>query len=272
MNSPTGPLRSIPLPMASIVRSGDAAPRDLARPIPENRRRLHRVSLVHGPAIRVEVRRADGRKLVGVVEDCCWSGLSVRFVMQNDPRIKPEQIGVIVVTSLRLPDVKLRARVASAQSLENGCTRYGLQFLDEEELVRQVTPEWRRWYSQRRKPRFTPMGDMEGRASIAWRGGTTYARIADVSGEGIGVEVDLEPARSIVLAREIALLLSFPGSRGVVLLPAVVRGSKQGPTGVRLGLEYLPGEELDAARSRLETWIERMQARDAARPASESWS
>jgi hypothetical protein len=171
-----------------------------------------------------------------------------------------------------LPDVKLRARVASAQPLENGGTRYGLQFLDKEELVRQVTPEWRRWFSQRRKPRFTPAGDLDARASIAWRGGTTYARVADVSAEGIGVEVDVEPARSIVLAREVAVLLSFPGSRGVVRLPAVVRASKQGPACVRLGLEYLPGEEFDAARSRLDTWIERMQGRDAALPASETWS
>ncbi|MBL8861667.1 MAG: PilZ domain-containing protein [Planctomycetes bacterium] len=252
---------SIPLPKAAIVREG--APFALAQPSPDNLRRLHRVSLVHGPAIRLEVRRADGRKLVGVVEDICWSGVAVRFDLGSDPRIKPEQVGVVVVTALRLPDVELKARVASVDPLANGGTRYGLHFIDDEELRQRVTPEWRRWFSQRRRPRFTPRADLAAKVSVTWRGGSTYARVADASMEGLGVEVELGPARSIVLARTIGLLLSFPGSQGPLRLHAVVRGSKQGPDGVRLGLEYLPDDLLDLARPRLEAWIGRLRAQES---------
>jgi hypothetical protein len=184
--------------------------------------------------------------------------------MGSDPRIKPDQVGVIVVTSLRLPDVQLRARCASAHALENGGTRYGLQFLDEQELERQVTPDWRRWFSQRRQPRFTPQGELEARVSVQWRGGTAYARVVDVSTDGLGIEVEVEPARAIVLARQVGLLLSFPGSQGVLRLNALVRGSKQGASGVRIGLEFLADELCELARPRLDPWIERLRARESA--------
>lgn len=275
MSFPPSPSRTIPLPLSPLIRplvpSADVpartAPppfdgtRTLAAPAAVSRRQYHRVVLVHGPAVRVEIRKPDGSRLQGTVEDCCWSGAAVRFGYTVDPRIRVDQVGVVIVTSLRLPELTLRARVASAEPMQSGGTRYGLQFLDEDELHRQVTAEWRRWFSRRRTPRFEPRGELAATLTIQWRGGQTRGRVLDVSTTGVGVELDVESARAAVVAREVGVLLAFPGSGGTMRLRATVRGAKQGTPSVRVGLEFQRDTMFETCRQRLEAWAERLRAK-----------
>jgi len=280
MSFPQGPNRTIPLPLAPLIRplvpSADARPTPLlldglrvpAERATFDRRKFHRVVHVHGPAVRVEIRKPDGSRLHGTVEDCCWSGAAVRFGCTSDPRIRVDQVGVVIVVSLRLPDLTLRARVASAETLQSGGTRYGLQFLDEEELRRQVTPDWRRWFSRRRTPRFEPRGELAATMTIQWRGGQTRGRVVDVSMSGVGLELDLESARSAVIAREVGVLLAFPGSGGTMRLHATVRGAKQGAPSVRLGLEFVRDTMFESCRQRLEAWAERLHQQTGTRDSN----
>lgn len=268
MQPSPGPTRTIPLTPAPLMRAGAMPPpfRDTAA----NRRRFHRVVIVNGPCVRMEVRRPDGTRLHGIVEDCAWAGAAVRFGYKDDPRIRLDQVGVVIVTSLRLPDVTLRARVASAEPLGNGGTRYGLQFLDHDELHRQVTPEWRRWFSRRRAPRFEPREELAAKLTVAWRGGEARGRVVDASVAGLGVELDLESARQAVVAREVGVLLAFPGSGGTMRLRAAVRGAKQGSARVRVGLEFLDDAGFAQARSRIEAWAERLKSQARVRAPSGS--
>lgn len=213
----------------------------------------------------MEVRRPDGTRLHGIVEDCSWAGAAVRFGYKDDPCIRPDQVGVVIVTSRYLPEVTLRARVATAESLANGGTRYGVQFLDHDELHRQVTPEWSRWFSRRRAPRFVPRDELAATLMVAWRGGEARGRVLDASVTGLGVELDLESARMAVVAREVAVLLAFPGSGGTLRLRATVRGAKQTSVRVRVGLEFLDDAGLAQARPRIEAWAERLRAKSQAR-------
>lgn len=267
-----GPRRSIPLPLSPLVRPLVPPPPITAAPLPSrptseapkstgrDRRTLHRVVTVLGPSVRVEVRRPDGTRLHGIVEDCCWNGAAVRFGYASDPRIRVDQVGVVVVTSLRLPELTLRARVASAEPITSGGTRYGLQFLDEDELQRQVTPPWRRWFSRRRSPRFEPRDELAASISVRWRGGEARGRVLDVSKAGVGVELDLASARAAVVAHEVGVLLAFPGSGGTMRLRAIVRGAKQGTPSVRVGLELVHDTMYDSCRQRLEAWLARCAA------------
>jgi len=253
-----GPTRTIPLPLAPLLRAG--ALNTSSGGSAKNRRRFHRVVLVNGPSVRIEVRRPDGTRLRGIVEDCAWAGAAVRFGYNEDPRIRPDQVGVVIVTSLRMPDITLRARVASAEPLGSGGARYGLQFLDEDELHRQVTPEWRRWFSRRRAPRFEPRAELAATLTVSWRGGEARGRVLDASVAGLGVELDLESARMAVVAREVGVLLAFPGSGGTMRLRASVRGAKQGSARVRVGLEFQDDAGFAEARPRIEAWAERSRA------------
>lgn len=264
MSPPEGQARSIPLPPASILRLVGGPEVRGARPSGAERRRFHRVSLVHGPTVRVEVRRPDGARLHGIVEDCCWSGAAVRFGYATDPKIRVDQAGIVIVTGLRLPELTLKARVATAEPLQSGGTRYGLQFLEEDELHRQVTPEWRRWFSRRRHPRFEPRGELAATLTVTWRGGEARGRVVDVSVSGVGVELDVGSARSVVVAREVGVLLAFPGSGGTMRLRAAVRGAKQGTPSVRVGLEFVRDTMFDTCKQRLESWAERLQLQERA--------
>lgn len=266
MSFPDGRTRSIPLPRPSLLRLPGAPLGTGGGTAVGERRRFHRVAIVHGPPVRVEIRRPDGTRLFGVVEDCCWTGAAARFGYNADPNIRVDQVGVVIVTSLRLPDLTLRARVATAEPLQTGGTRYGLQFVDEDELHRQVTPEWRRWFSRRRHPRFEPRGELAATVTVTWRGGEARGRVVDASKSGLGVELDVASARSAVVAREVGVLLAFPGSGGTMRLRATVRGAKQGLPSVRVGLEFVTDTMYETCRQRLEAWTERLgaQARSSA--------
>lgn len=268
MTLPEDRARSIPLPPPSILRfSGAGADVGASQAVSE-RRRFHRVTIVHGPSVRIEVRKPDGTRLHGIVEDCCWTGAAARFGYASDPNIRVNQVGVVIVTSLRLPELTLRARVATAEPLQTGGTRYGLQFVDEDELHRQVTPEWRRWFSRRRHPRFEPRGECAAAVTVTWNGGQARGRVADASTSGIGVDLDVESARAAVVAREVGVLLTFPGSGGTMRLRATVRGAKQGLPSVRVGLELTRDEAYEACKPRMDSWAERMrlQARASEQP------
>lgn len=256
---------SIPMPLAPLVRHGApdspdaAANADDAERAAANRRRLHRVTLVHGPLVRIEVRVADGTVFTGIVEDCCWTGTSVRFGPMADPLIRADQVGVVVVASGGLPDLKLRARVATVEKLASGGTRYGLQFLDEDELHQQVTRPWRRWFSRRRTPRFAFAPNLSASLFVVWRGGEARARVVDVSLAGLGVELDVESARAAVLQREVSLRLQYPGSGGAMRLRANVRGTGSARVGVRVGLEFVEDAEFERHRERLAAWTEKLR-------------
>ncbi len=261
MNFPEGRIRSIPLPRSSLIRLAGEPTVPGAMPRASDRRRFHRVVMVHGPTVRMEIRRPDGTRLFGIVEDCCWSGAGVRFGYAADPNIRVGQIGVVMVTSLRLPDLSLRALVASAEPLQSGGTRYGLHFVDEDELRTQVTPEWRRWFSLRRSPRYEPRSDLAATVTVTWGGGKSRGRVGDVSLDGLAAHMDVESARSIVIAREVGLLLAFPGSGGTMRLRAKVRGAKQGTPTVRVGLEFVHDAMYAGCQQRLEDWTGRLSAK-----------
>jgi hypothetical protein len=256
--SPLEP-RSIPMPLAPLVRSDPEPELTDEEREARNRRRLYRVTLVNGPLVRVEVRKPDGTKFTGIVEDCCWTGTSVRFGPMADPLIRVDQVGVVIVASGKLPDLKLRARVATAERLRSGGTRYGLQFLDEDELHSQVTREWRRWFSRRRIPRFELPARLTASLFVSWRGGETRARVVDASLAGLGVEMDVESARAVVLAREVGLRLQFPGSGGAMRLRAGVRGTGAARIGIRVGLEFMTDTAFEGYRERLAAWTEKLR-------------
>jgi hypothetical protein len=226
-----------------------------------DRRRIHRVALVHGPVLRMEVRRPDGKRLFGIVEDCSWTGAGVRFTHAADPNIHVDQGGTVILSSIRLPDITLRARVASTEPLQSGGTRYGMQFVDEDEVRSQVTTEWRRFFSTRRNPRFAPRAELAATITLTWRGGEARGRVVDVSMEGLAVLVDLESARAVVIAREVGVLLAYPGSGGTMRLRAKVRGAKQGTSAVRIGLEFARDAMLESCLPRLEDWTGRLSAK-----------
>jgi hypothetical protein len=265
MSVPQGHPRSIPLPRASLMRLAGAPAQPAlvhASLSPSgDRRRFHRIVLVNGPVLRMEVRRPDGTRLFGIVEDCCWTGAGVRFGYSADPNIRVDQGGRVVLTSNRLPDITLRARVASAEPLQSGGTRYGVQFVDEDEVRSQVTPEWRRFFSTRRAPRFIPRGELAATITLTWRGGEARGRVVDVSMGGLAVLLDVEAARAVVIAREVGVLLAYPGSGGTMRLRAKVRGAKQGTPSVRVGLEFARDAMLESCLQRLEDWTGRLSAK-----------
>ncbi len=264
MNLPETRPRSIPLPRASLIRLVGApqfATATVGALHTGDRRRFHRVVFVNGPVVRMEVRRPDGTRLFGIVEDCCWTGAGVRFGYAADPNIRVDQVGIVMLTSIRLPEITLRARVTNTEPLVSGGTRYGMQFVDEDELRRQVTPAWRRWFSSRRTPRFAPRNELAATITLRWRGGEARGRVADVSVEGLAVLLDVESARAVVIAREVDMLLAFPGSGGTMRLRAKVRGAKQGTPSVRVGLEFVHDTMFETCRERLEVWTGKLSAK-----------
>ncbi len=232
----------------------------------DERRRCQRVVHVHGPAVRVEVRCADGRRVQGVCVDASFSGAAVRFTIVADPALKVGQGGKIVISMLRMPDVMVRARVVSVDTVLGGTTRYGFAFMDDEELRQQLTPEWARWFSRRRQLRWRPQEELGASLRVTWGKGEARARLLDVSLGGMSVEVQIAEAHAIVIAREVSLLLAYPGSRGTMKLRALVRGASNSGPNVRLGLEYVRDAEFEVCQKRLEGWVERLQARAKAQP------
>lgn len=232
----------------------------------DERRRCQRVVHVHGPAVRVEVRCADGRRVQGVCVDASFSGTAVRFTVAADPALQVGQGGKIVISMLRMPDVTVRARVVSVDSVLGSATRYGFAFLDDEELSQQLTPEWARWFSRRRHVRWRPQDELGASLQVTWGKGQARARVLDVSLGGMAIEVPITEAHAIVIAREVSLLLAYPGSRGTMKLRALVRGASNSGPNVRLGLEYVRDAEFELCRKRLESWTERLQERAKAQP------
>lgn len=232
-----------------------------ARRLNSERRRFQRVVHVHGPAVRLEVHCMDGRRKQGVCVDAAFSGAAVRFTAASDPELKVGQSGKVVVSMLRLPDLKLRARVLTIDPIEQGGSRYSFAFVDEDEVRSQLTPEWARWLSRRRYVRSRPHDEESTSLRLTWSTGRTRARLVDVSLGGVAIEIPLEQAHAIAIAREVCLLLAYPGSCGPMRLRAVVRGATNIGLNVRLGLEYVRDAEFEHCRARLEAWTERLQAR-----------
>jgi len=227
----------------------------------DERRRFQRVVHVNGPAVRMEVRTANGRRVQGVCVDASFLGAAVRFTLATDPALLVGQVGKVVVSMLRMPDLTLRARVVTVDALPTGAKRYCFAFVDEEEVRQQLTPEWARWFSRRRYVRVRPAEELGASLRLTWPNGQTRARLLDVSLGGVAIEIPLDQAHAIAVAREVCLLLAYPGSCGTMRLRAHVRGATNIGLNVRLGLEYVRDAEYEHCRERLESWTERLQAR-----------
>lgn len=227
----------------------------------DERRRFQRIVHVVGPAVRMEVRCANGRRVQGVCVDASFLGASVRFALADDPELLVGQSGKVVVSMLRMPDLTLRARVVTIDALPTGAKRYSFAFLDEEEVRKQLTPEWARWFSRRRYVRARPGEELGASLRLTWPNGQTRARLLDVSLGGVAVEVPIAQAHAIAVAREVVVLLAYPGSCGTMKLRAQVRGASNSGANVRLGLEYVRDAEFEHCRQRLAGWTERLQAR-----------
>jgi hypothetical protein len=245
-------------PKTAIGLPGGLAP---SRRTVDERRRFQRVVHVNGPAVRLEVRTASGRRVQGVCVDASFLGAAVRFTLAADPELLVGQSGKVVISMLRMPDLTLRARVVTSEAVSTGGRRYSFAFVDEDEVRQQITPAWARWFSRRRYVRVRPDEELGASLRLSWPNGQSRARLVDVSLGGVAIEVPLEQAHAIAVAREVNLLLAYPGSCGTMRLRASVRGATNIGLNVRLGLEYVRDAEYEHCRERLEAWTERLHAR-----------
>jgi hypothetical protein len=230
-------------------------------------RRCLRVACVNGPAVRVEVRYSDGTSMSGVCEDMAWSGAGVRFAAHSDPRLLPNETGVLVFRAHRLPDVPLHVRTVSASALEDGNTRYGFEFVREDELQARITAGWLRWFNRRRHLRVAPGGTAGARAVVGWAGGESWAWLREASFSGVSVELPLDAARLAARARQVEVGFTLPGTADPMRLRASVCNAVMDGQVARLGLRFVEDAEFEVWRPKLEAWNESMQTRNSDRLA-----
>jgi c-di-GMP-binding flagellar brake protein YcgR len=175
--------------------------------------------------------------------DLSVRGSCIRIPFAKDRNLKVDDLVELSIGSMMRNEVKTTARVANIAREGETHIRYGLQFLNVENLYAQLDAFYARHFNRRRHVRVLPSLDRKVQVKLHWCGEEVSGHVFDISESGIGVTLTKDSSARIAEVQKLELALKLPGVEGVLGGSATVRSRTPMSQHTLVSLEF----DLDAA-------------------------
>ncbi len=220
----------------------------------------YRVPRQGGANVEVAILCEDGRKATGECVDVSIGGAGVSLPRTKDLElVEGTKVRVRVHHMSRARGIEASAEVVTVAQIGSN-VRYGLRFVDINEVIQQVDSFYARWFNRRRSPRVMPDFTTKVTGSVKWSDGELSARIHDISMGGVGVLATLEQVAPLKIKARVEISLKLPNSPLPIVCRARIVGMKAFTKNVLVGLEFEPNGGIERYAVGLQRYVDERQA------------
>lgn len=217
-------------------------------------------------ALGILLKLPGGSAVSGDLVDVSAGGAAVRFASERDPDLRVGQSVQLAFNSLlHGGEILVQVRVASVRG-EDDWRRYGFEFLQVEDLFRQLDSYYFNFFNRRRRIRVRPALDARLPLTIEWGGEELTQQVSDLSALGLGFNTNKASAARLEGVTEVQVHFPIPKTEHVIRTPAGVRHVTKLSRGILFGLEFLEdGESALAGQQAILRKYVKARERDMAR-------
>jgi len=223
-------------------------------------RGAYRVPKQPGANVEVGILCEDGRKATGECVDVSIGGAGVSLPRTKDLElIEGTKVRVRVQHMSRARGIEANAEVVTVAQT-GASVRYGLRFVDVNEVIQQVDSFYARWFNRRRNVRVMPDFTTKVSGTVKWSDGELSARVHDISMGGVGVLATLDQVKPLKIKSRVEIALTLPNSPLPIVCRARIVGMKAFTKNVLVGLEFEPNGGIERYAVGLQRYVDERQA------------
>jgi c-di-GMP-binding flagellar brake protein YcgR len=147
------------------------------------------------------------------------------------------------------------------RTFEQNSVRYGFQFTDPNEIVKNLIPTWARYFNRRHRVRVVPNRGKTLWAGVRWTHGQAHGRVIDLSVGGLGIAVPNARLNELTNGVVVYVSMQLPDETEPMLVRAVVRSNRAMLDATRIGVEFAPDGGIDRYRAALQRCIDAQRQR-----------
>lgn len=174
--------------------------------------------------------------------DLSVRGASIRIPFVQDRNLKIGDVVELAIGSMMRSEVHTAARVTNISRENESHLRYGLEFLNINNLYAQLDGFYSRHFNRRRNVRVVPTLDRKVQLKARWGVDEVSGHVFDISETGVGVVLTKDSSARIAEVGTLELSLRLPGVEGELTGRAHVRHRTAMNQHTLIGLEF----DLDA--------------------------
>ena len=180
--------------------------------------------------------------------DLSVRGACIRIAFAQDRNLKVDDLVELSIGSMMRNEVQTAARVANITRDGESHIRYGLQFVNVNNLYAQLDSFYARHFNRRRNVRVVPSLDRKVQVKARWAGEEVSGHVFDISASGIGIVLTKDSSARIADVPALELTLRLPGSASDCSGRATIRHRTPLNQHTLIGLEFELGDEAGFAR------------------------
>ncbi len=207
------------------------------------RRKQYRVEIGQGSDLEVAVRASGGSSVLGGLIDVSIVEETVRFVSLrfSMPVGLPLKIGddveLVFTPSLLKDPVVVSARVVNRVD-DEGSRRYGFEFTDRQQLMKQISPVLFKLFDRRVSDRVAPADDSPVKVTVEGGLRRLRARMVDISATGVRVRAPLEAESTLGDTNRVTVFLYLPDCRPPLVFAGIIRNRRLIEGEICYGIEF----------------------------------
>ncbi len=174
--------------------------------------------------------------------DLSVRGSCIRIAFAQDRNLKVGDVVELVIGSMMRNEVRTTARVANITRDGESHIRYGVEFLNVNNLYAQLDSFYARHFNRRRHVRVVPTLDRKVQVKARWSDDEVTGHVYDISQVGLGIVLSKDSSARAAEVEVLELTLKLPGFEGELKGRAKVRQRTALNQNTLLGLEF----DLDA--------------------------
>jgi len=200
------------------------------------KRGQERAQLPDADCLVVQIQRPEGEVIHGELIDLTIGGAGIR-VPEEYGSMKSEDLAhLLLAHPLDGWEVKTPIRLSRVTPSGEGHVLLGFQFINEGNLFAQLENAMARYFNRRHATRVTPELDEQLPVSLRWGPHRVHARAQDLSGDGLGLSVDLVSAMHLEVGLSVQVRLELPDGKEIIQVESEVRRMQRVEDRVFLGL------------------------------------
>lgn len=170
--------------------------------------------------------------------DLSVRGACIRIAFAQDRNLKANDLVELSIGSMMRNEVRTAARVANISRDGESHIRYGLEFLNINNLYAQLDTFYARHFNRRKHVRVVPTLDRKVQVKARWAGEEVSGHVFDISQSGIGIVLSKDSSARVAEVEVLELSLKLPGMEGELSGRAKVRHRTALNQNTLLGLEF----------------------------------
>ncbi len=170
--------------------------------------------------------------------DLSVRGACVRIAFAQDRNLKVDDVVELVLGSMMRSEVCTAARVANITRDGESHIRYGLEFLNINNLYAQLDSFYSRHFNRRRHMRVVPTLDRKVQVKARWAGEEVTGHVYDISQAGVGIVLSKDSSARVAEVAMLELTLKLPGFEEPLIGRAKVRHRTALNQNTLIGLEF----------------------------------